>query len=127
MVRLHANLLDLYSKRGTDMNFLVRFFSIGIRIGDSIFNGLTLCVQTLPHIARQLNLMFWFYLFALPHALLFIGTLGFSKAIKDAIQEHRDKKVLVAMLTERQRIEREAMTQWNNGTHPIQLKLGLKV
>jgi hypothetical protein len=118
MVRLHANLLELYSpNRGKTMftNFVRRFFSIGMMIGDEI------------------AATFFFCLMALPHVLLFIVTLGLSKAIMDTIQERTEKKALVARLTERQRIETESTKRWMalrekvNVYDPIAMKAYMKV
>ena len=61
---------------------------------------------------RELKATILWYLSALPHVLLFIGTLGLSKAIADMIQERKQKKALIARMTETQRIERESTARW---------------
>lgn len=114
-------------------NFLNRFFSIGIAIGDAIKNAVGCCIASLPYIARELRDMILFYLSVLPHVLLFVATLGFSKAIKDMLQERRERKVLVAGMAERQRIEKASTERWMalreqvNVYDPIAMKAYLKV
>jgi hypothetical protein len=93
-------------------NFIRRFFDIGIMIGDKIATGIGVFVQSIPVVLSELKAMFLFYLMALPHVLLFIATLGFSKAIKDMIQEHNMKKVLVAKMQIEQKIRRDSIERW---------------
>lgn len=90
-------------------NFIRRFFSIGISIGDKVIVG---CKVILPIMLRESRDMILFYLSVLPHVLLFVATLGFSKAIMDMIQERREKRVLIARITERQRIEEAYNKKW---------------
>ena len=60
----------------------------------------------------ELKATILWYLSVLPHVLLFIATLGLSKAIMDALQEHREKKVLVAKMTAEQKIRKESNERW---------------